>query len=289
MSCLALFNEIELIISMGPKKFITKRIPWIGIIALILLYFGVKKIADSNISVVVVKMMEQPTHEHMAGLLSNTDHKPQSIKDLCKICKLHMNVKNIEKIPKTDKLIIIANHDNIFAGSFIASQVNPVRTAGTAKIVRNDYRSAFVEDEYIDNNSQVIKENLDNNNPVIIFPGVADLITGRKAILSKSKDDFLRLAIENQANIMPAHVRLEYPLWWRILWWIVPHKLGKAILQTFFYNIYKNTQIFITFGNVIPLDEIMIDKSSGSLIQDKMQYPDSVLEKYIQKINILMR
>lgn len=263
-----------------------------------------------------MKMLKQPMHDQMTGKLRRENKADWWKKDgvysreternasprewereFTKLCKLKVEVKNLNKIPKTGKLILIANHDNSDAHKFLAACVDKIRDSDGSRALsasdfeRNINLSLKVKNHRLQSGAEeLIKEHLGKGNALVIFPRTGDWTTARQDKTQpcfRFMDGFLRFAIENESDILPAHVKLEYPLWWRILWWIVPRDLGFNILQTFYYNIYSNTTMHITFGDVIPYTEISKDANSFYMKRGKKRYPDAVLQKYELAINKL--
>lgn len=298
-----------------------KKLPWIPIICFGFVFWAGKAVLDSDLAVVALGNCIKPMHERITkklrkenkaewwkkdGIYSEQAYRNANAREwkreFVKLCKLKVDVKNSDKIPKTGKLIVIANHDNWDAGNFLVACIDEARNNDDARVLSILDSQPNIKLKLVDlvdgnghmssNGSKIIKEHFDKGNALVIFPRVADWVTARQdrtKAFYRFMDGFLRFAIENESDILPAHVRLEYPLWWRLLWWVVPNDLGLMILLTFHYHIYSNTTMRITFGDVIPYHQVKKDENKFYMKRGKKRYPDSVLQKYEDAINRLMR
>ncbi len=198
--------------------------------------------------------------EHLRGL-EFTDNLLDSLGITYKV-----KPKELQNIPATGKLIVIANHPTGMQDSFSLVQlIANVREDKKVKLLINSmlYETSKgfgwgipvdVRGGISKTSLQSINEALENEEAIIIFPaGYVNRFSLFKGLKdSVWKASFFKIAQKTQTPILPIKIKGRNSLLFYITSFLVPNHISGLLLMREFVNAGKQKAIDFTIGKVIP-------------------------------------
>lgn len=198
--------------------------------------------------------------------------------------------KNAHKIPKSGKVVVIANHITQFDPYILMHMLNQNRSDRSTCVMGN-WSNQYDLDQAHPDKLFLIETNkrggrnlvpqgrnkianiLDDERPVIIFP--AGDVVNRHFYTGA-----LRFAIDNEAPILLVRISCDMP-WWVAPMRIINPRVLNAILLC--YTFFNRSVISVTVGDLIPYEEL--EQYETVTTSEGTKYPPHIMENLRKRID----
>jgi hypothetical protein len=222
-----------------------------------------------------------------------TDLSSERYKEYVQIYKDRLNVKyifnNLENIPTSGKLVVITNHPGALENEVVCDTINTIRNNQNAAIhltqIPRCGAFSFKGKTLASEERMRINKYISGENALVISPaGRLEQYFYFNKPHNKYKQGFLKFAMDNEADIMPVYIHFSAP-WWLKLIYLISQETGLAIHLCLRELLLENKTVEVTFGKVIPYEEIKKDKDKTFIKYGKPRYSQDVLDKYQEKVS----
>lgn len=207
---------------------------------------------------------------------------PEENYELLRSIGLQVLVKNEEKIPKTGKVVVIANHRTAWDTMILMHVINQARSDLSACLFA-DWTHLNLEEAHpsklflvrdkklIPGALDKISEVLDDERPFILFPAGS---IGFQHFHSGA----LRIALDNAAPILPIRIKCNLHWWAEIVRWLNPELLNSLLIGDSFRHYQKNV-IEVIIGDPIPYEKLCEYKERMIETPDGKRYDPKIMEE----------